>query len=244
MAKIDHDTRLKVEKLIYDTFDAADKSGANTEYYRKILAPMTDDQFYKFMSKRLPFRFQLSTFKNEPQMSDIVQAFRVIDKPLLERVKLPYLYSNSDGEPIESEECMVIYLNVPRMKQMLIKKNNTAIDISNRDKTGSLIGGDKGGRMSDREFQSLAASGLYHTMDEFSGFRADAMKAKQIGYNTIMQKGFVSEEDIPKDKADGLAKNMMNAWLIGCNIMTNLVCVDYATPRTLAERKQKGIERV
>ena len=35
-------------------------------------------------------------------------------------------YTNEDGEPIESEECMVIYIHLKRMKQMLTKKNHTS----------------------------------------------------------------------------------------------------------------------
>jgi hypothetical protein len=244
MAKIDHKTRLQVEKMIYDTFSAVDTTGANTEYWKAKLSPMSDDEFYKFMKRRLPFRYHLTTFKNEPKMGDIIRGFKVIDKPLLEKVNLPYLHKNKDGVPVQTKECMVIYLNVPRMKQMLLKKTNNAIDATHRDMTGMLMNQDKGGKMSDREFQSLASTDLNNTIYEFSGPRADAMKAKQQMNNIISQKGFVSLEDIPKDKEDSLAKNMMNAWLIGSNIMTNLVCTDYETPRTIERRRNRGVERV
>ena len=242
--KYDHKLRLQVEKMIYDTYSAVDKTGANTEYWKEKLSTMSDAEFYKFMKRRLPFRYHLSTFKNEPRMSDILDGFKVIDTPLLEKVNLPYLYRNEDGIPVQSQEAMILYLNVPRMKQMMLKKTSFAIDTSNRNMAGMLMGHDKGGKMSDREFQSLAATDLNNTIYEFSGPRADAMKAKQVMNNVIAQKGFVSIEDVPKDKEDSLAKNMMNAWMIGCNIMTNLVCTDYETPRAIERRKQRGIERV
>lgn len=244
MAEYNHKLRLQVEKMIYDTFDAADVTGANTEYWKKVLSPMTDEQFYKFMKRRLPFRYHLTTFHNEPKMAHIIKAFKVINKPLLEKVKMPYIYVNSEGVPIETKECLVVYINVPRMKQMLIKKNSNAIETTHRNMLGLLTDHDKGGKMSDREFQSLASNDMDATIEEFSGARADAMRAKQIMNNTIAQKGFVSLEDIPKDKDDSSAKNMMNAYLIGCNIMTNLVCTDYETPRTIQNRKNKAVQRI
>ena len=70
--KVDHKKRLEAERMIYATFDAVDKTGANSEYWKKVLSPMSDEQFYKFMQRRLPFRYHLSTFKNEPKMSDIL----------------------------------------------------------------------------------------------------------------------------------------------------------------------------
>lgn len=242
---IDHKKRLEVERMVYATYDAVDPTGANTEYWKSVLAPMSDEQFYKFMKRRLPFRYHISTFKNEPTMSNIIKGLKVINKPLLEPIKVPYFYKNKDGIPAETEEALVGYVNVPRMKQMQIKKSSMAIDTSHRDmKSGILLDKDKGGRMSDREFQSLQGTGLDYTTYEFSGPRADAMEAKQVMNNVIAQKGFVSVKDVPKDRADSLAKNMMNAMLIGCNIMTNLVCTDYETPYTLQQKKLKSVQRV
>ena len=40
--------RQKMEKVIYDTFSALDKTGANTKKYKTLLSNMPDNQFYKF----------------------------------------------------------------------------------------------------------------------------------------------------------------------------------------------------
>ena len=232
--------RKQAEKLIYDTFDALDKTGANTEHYKQLFAEMSDDQFYKFAQRRLPYRMTQELFKIEPTMSDIFEAFKVLDKPLIEKLKLPYLYKNADGVPIESKECLVLYIHLKRMKQMLSKKTNTAMEIANRDmKTGLLLSDDKGGKESDREFETLAIMNLDYTMDEFIGPKADAMRAKSEMYNTISSKGFVSEKDIRLDKDDSLARNMMNVYLLGCNIHSNLIDEDYMTPLTLKNKQQK-----
>lgn len=230
--------REKAEKLIYDVLDAADKTHTNSDYYKKLFATMSDNDFMEFCKRRLPFRFHTQVFKVEPKMYDIVDAFKVLDKPLLERVKLPYVYINEDGEPIESEECMVIYIHLKRMKQMLTKKNHTSINIEKRDmKTGLLTSDDKGGKETDREFESLATMGLEYTMDEFARPKADAMDAMAQMSSEILSKGYVSQEDLNVTKTDSLGKNLLNVYLIGAHLHSNLVDVDYVTPLTAKRYK-------
>lgn len=230
--------REKAEKLIYDVLDTADKTHTNSDYYKKLFATMSDNDFTEFCKRRLPFRFHTQVFKVEPKMSDIIDAFKVLKKPLLERVKLPYVYTNENGEPIESEECMVIYIHLKRMKQMLTKKNHTSINIEKRDmKTGLLTSDDKGGKETDREFESLATMGLDYTMDEFARPKADAMDAMSQMSNTILSKGYVSMEDLNITKTDSLGKNLLNAYLIGAHLHSNLVDIDNITPLTAKRNK-------
>ena len=166
-----------------------------------------------------------------------------LNKPLLEKVKLPYVYVNKKGEPVETMECLVIYIHLKRMKQMLTKKNSTAINIEKRDmKTGLLTGQDKGGKETDREFESLAVMGLDYTMDEFARPKADAMGAMAQMSNIILSKGYVSDKDITVAKDDSLGKNLLNVYLIGAHLHSNLVDIDYMTPYT-AKNKQRQIER-
>ena len=229
--------RQQAEELIYKIYDTVDPSKTNSDYYRKIFATMTDKDFEEFCKRRLPFRFHNSVFKVEPKMYDIIDAFKVLDKPLLEKVKLPYVYKNAKGEPVETQECMVIYIHLKRMKQMLTKKNNTAMNIEDRDmKTGRLIGKDKGGQETDKEFESLATMGLDWTMDEFARPKADAMSAITQMSNAILANGFVSDKDLQIPSDDSLGKNMLNAYLLGAHIASNLVDIDYMTPYTAKNR--------
>ncbi|MBR1987475.1 MAG: hypothetical protein IKA36_00390 [Clostridia bacterium] len=235
--------RLEIETLIFKTFDAVDKTKANSQYYHELFAEMSDAQFEKFLRRRLPFRFHTEIFKNEPQMADIFDGFKVLKKPLIEKVKLPYLYQKEDGKVIESKDCLVLYINIKRLKQMLAKKTNTAIEIAKRDmKTGRLLGEDKGGLESDKEFEGAMALGLENTVIENARIRADAMKAKTQSYNNINVKGEVSWKDIDSEKTDSLAKNTFNVYLIGANIHSNLIDEDYYTPHTL-ERRNKLLSR-
>lgn len=225
--------RQQAEELIYKVMDAADVTGTNSDYYKKLFANMSDDDFMEFCKRRLPFRFHNQVFKVEPKMYEIVEAFKVLNKPLLERVKLPYVYKNAKGEPIESQECMVIYIHLKRMKQMLTKKNHMSMNIEKRDmKTGLLTSDDKGGKETDREFESLATMGLEYTMDEFARPKADAMDAMSQMSNEILTKGYVSSEDIVVKRNDSLGKNLLNAYLIGAHIHSNLIDTDYITPLT------------
>jgi hypothetical protein len=130
------------------------------------------------------------------------------------------------------------------VQQMIVKKNKNAIDIDNRDmKSGRLNGDDKGTGVSDREFESMATLGFYNSMDEFSRFRADAMTAKNAAYNTIRMKGVLSKKDIPVEIDDPLSKQLMNVYMLGAHINSNLINQDYYTMYTL-RNKQKQVSRV
>lgn len=229
--------RKKAEELIYKVFDTVDKTGTNSDYYKQLFATMSDKDFEEFCKRRLPFRFHTKAFNVEPKMYDIIDAFKVLDKPLLEKVKLPYVYINSKGEPIETAECMVIYIHLKRMKQMLSKKNHTSIHTEKRDmKTGLLSGHDKGGKETDREFESLATMGLDYTTKEFARPRADSMNSKSQMSAAILAKGFVTDEDLGQAKDDNIAKNLLNVYLLGAHIYSNLIDIDYMTPLTASKR--------
>ena len=244
MPTISPEKRKECEELIYKTFTAVDPSGANTQYYQQLFSNMSDAEFTRLISGRLPFRYHVAPFNNEPKMPNLFNAFKVLNKPLMEKVKLPYLAKNKNGEPIESKECLVGYLNIKRLKQMLTKKNNTAMEIGKREMklTGRLQGSDKGGLESGKEFEGAMALGLENTTAEYARVKAAAMKAKSEAYNTINIKGEVSFNDIDTEKNDSISKNAMNVYLIGANLHSNLIDFDYMNPHTLSKQHQK-IER-
>ena len=234
--------RQKAEELIYKVLDAADTTGTNSDYYKNLFSTMSDKDFEEFCKRRLPFRFHTKAFAVEPKMYEIIDAFKVLDKPLLEKVKLPYVYEK-DGVPIETQECAVLYIHLKRMKQMLTKKNHTSINTEKRDmKTGLLTGEDKGGKETDREFESLATMGLDYTMDEFARAKADAMNAASQMSSEILNKGYVTDAELNVSKTDSLGKNLLNAYLIGSHIHSNLIDTDYMTPYT-AKNKKQNIKR-
>ena len=235
--------REEVELLLYRTLDAIDPTHTNSDYYRQIFYKMNDNEFYHFFERRLPIRFHYEIFKIEPKMEQIIDAFKILGKPLTEKVNMPHIYKNADGKAVQSQECMVIYLHIKRMQQMVYKKSHVALNIEKRDyKTGMLTAEDKGAKETDREFESLAAYGLDYTMDELSRVRADSMKAAAEMNSIISAKGSVSMNDYNVGKADSIAKNTLNVYLLGCNIMSNLIDINYMTPHT-AKNKHNMISR-
>lgn len=237
--------RKKIEKLVYDVFDAIDKTGSNTTYYKELFKSMNDKQFHEFLSGRLPFRVFHEIFKIEPQPDEILDAFKILGAPLIEEINTPYLYRLPDGTPIKTHEGMVIYVHLKRMVQMINKKNNITFSIGNRDqKTGHLMYEDKGAKVTDREFEILSFLNLENTIQELSGPRADAMEAKAQMYNAIAEKGYVEQKDITYKSEDSLSRNLVNSYLLGAHIYSNLLNKDYMTPATVARKKvniKKGV---
>ena len=199
---------------------------------------MDDKEFLKYISKKFPYRFQTRIFKIEPTFVEIEKAAKVLGVPLMEKVSTPDLYKNKDGVPVSTKEALVVYIHLKKMKQFLTKKNSISTNIASRDnKTGRLVGHDKNGATSDREMESLVVSGMDNTIQELSRARADSPEAKQAMYNTISALGTVSLKDIPESKTDVLSKNMMNVYMLGSHINTNLINIDNMTPQTIANKR-------
>lgn len=232
--------REKAEELIYKVMDTLDPKEYNSSYYKSMFAEMSDSEFLNFCKRNLPFRFHTKPFVVEPKMYDIEAALKVLGVPLLEKVALPYLYVDKSGNPVWSKEAMVIYIHLKKMKQFITKKNSTPTGIDNRDmKTGLLVSFDKGGKTSDREMEALAVMGLDETMKEMSTWRADYMDAKSVAYQTISTLGRISEEDIPLDETDSIAKNTLNAYMVSALLNTNILNNDYMLPKTLKDKQPK-----
>lgn len=235
--------RLECERLIYSIYDTLDPSGKNTEYWKQEFSTMADEQFKKYVTSNFPFFYQTSAF-DEPSIDKCVKALDLLKVPFLESIYMPFKYKDKNGRPMKTKPCMVIYINMKRMKQLLTKKNGMSIYTKTRDmRTGLLTGVDKNGKESDREFESLAISGLYNTMAEFSRPRADSMTDKSIMNNTIKTTGMVSREDLKNDFDDSLSKNLLSTYFIGAQLYTNLVNEEYMTPYTF-RNKHKKIDRI
>lgn len=236
--------RLKAERKIYGTFDILDPSGANTDFWKAKLAKMSDKQFKDYIATDFPFYLQVQVFK-EPDMNMIYKVLDFLGVPAEEEIFMPYKYKDpKTGRPIRSKKCLVLYIPMKRMKQMIIKKNGMSINTDSRDmKTGLLTGDDKNGKESDREMESLAVYGMTATIREFSRARADSMNDKAVMNNIISNLGQVSYADLPNDKTDSLSKNLLNSYFIGAQLKTNLISDDYYLPKTLRERESKQLIR-
>ena len=238
--------RDQVEALVYKTMDGLDKTGQNKEFYKKKFASMNDAQFKKFFSQDFPLKFQTKIFEIDPTMDQIVKTLHILNVPITERLNMPFLYKNSNGEAVETKPVLITYLPLKRMKQMVQKKTGYSVNIAKRDyRTGLLIDVDKNGNSTDREFESMAIYGLDKTMKELSTYRADAMNAKSKFYNEINSKGMVSQTEVDVSNDDSIARNLISSYLLGCHINSNLINLDCYLPRTLKKRNtaQSGLSR-
>lgn len=242
--------RLECERLIYKVMETLDDpkknhgDAPNVQFWIQQFATMNDKEFKEFVCKPMSLFYQTSGLNREPSMIQINRALDILNVPLLEEVYLPYKYKDKNGRPMKTKKCLVLYIHMKRMKQLLTKKNGMSIDAKSRDyRTGLLSGVDKHGRESDREFESLAVSGLTETMKEFSRPRADSMNDKSIMNQQIKSLGQVRLSELPQDKTDSLSKNLLSVYFIGAQINSNLINTDYMTPYTL-KQKQLKISRV
>lgn len=238
--------RKKVEAKIYKVFDIIDKTGENTEYYKKKFAKMSDKEFVEFFKQDFPLKFQTKVFDIDPNVSQIIDALNFLGVPVTEPINMPFLYKNKEGVPVKSHEVLVVYLPLKRLKQMVQKKSGFSTDIAKRDyRTGLLIDTDKNGNSTDREFESVATMNLPYTMREMATYRADAMDAKNKFYSEINATGMVSQKDVPVQTEDSIARNLLSAYLLGCHINSNLINTADYLPRTLKKKnaKQSGLSR-
>ena len=229
--------REEIETLVLSSMDILDKSKTNGDYYRELFSRMSDAQFEKFIAKRFPFKFHYRPSVIEPSMDDIAKVLNYIGVPLMEKVYEPNVYINKDGVPVNTKEALVVYIHHKPVQQFITKKNKWSIDTSNRDmKTGRLVGADKGAVTSDREFESMAVQGMDKTMREFYTIKADSMNAKNLANNIIGSTGMLRLDDVPIDRDDSLSKNLMNVYMIGAHLNSNLLNEGNYTPYTLSRR--------
>ena len=239
--------RLNCERLIYRVMEILDDpkhnhgEAPNVEFWVEQFAKMNDKEFEEFILKPLSLYYQTSGLKREPNMININHALDEIGVPLLEEIYMPYKYKDSNGKPVKSKKALVLYIHMKRMKQLLTKKNGLSIEAKARDaRTGLLTGHDKNGKESDREFESLAISGLTATIKELSRSRADSMQDKSVMTNLIKTTGQVRLEDLPNDPTDSLSRNLLSTYMIGAGLVSNLVSPDsYMTPYTLKNKRMK-----
>lgn len=229
--------REEIETLVLSSMKVLDKSGTNTEYYKDLFARMSDNQFSNFIAKQFPFKFHYKPSVVEPSMDDVTKALKYIGVPLIEKITEPSVYINKDGVPVNTKECLVVYIHHKPVQQFITKKNKWSMDTTNRDmRTGRLVGADKGAVTSDREFESMAVQSMDKTMREFYTIKADAMAAKNLANNIIGTTGMLRLDDIPIDKNDSLSKNLMSVYMIGAHLNSNIMNEGNYTQYTLNTR--------
>lgn len=232
--------RKEVEEMVYKVMDLLDPTKQNSQFYKAKFAKMNDKQFMNFFSQDFPLKFQTRLFEIEPSMKQISDTLDFIHVPMIEQMNLPFEYRAKDGTPVKSDDALILYVPIRKVKQFLSKKNSMSTNISNRDmKSGLLQTVDKNGNTSDREMESLAVMGLDASMKELATYRADSMNAKDEFYSMINTTGMVRQSDVDVETSDSLARNELNVYLLGAGLNSNLINEGNYLRHTLTSRGRK-----
>lgn len=236
--------RKKIEDMVYGATSRMDKTGLNTDKYKKFFANMNDEQFSKWADKFLEdpernFYMEFLPFKNEPKLQDLADAGKFLNCPLDE-----YIYYRQDGNkdnPIRSPyKVPVGWMPLRRLQQMLFKKNSYNLNIDGRNpKTNQLNSTSKVARITDAENFCLSTYKADYALQEFFGPRADDSVEKLEMYKEISQQGYTQLQNYTNDVKNKQTLNTVDVFFMGAGIMTDLVTNDLELIRTKEERKRK-----
>lgn len=230
-----------IESLVYDTFDALDPTGTNTERYRALFSGMNDKEFEKFMKDFLKdekenFTMDIIEFENDLKMDNCEKAAKVLGIPLYEYIYMPHLTMDKSNVVVSKEKCLVGYINVKRTQQLVHKKNG--ISVSNEKKsamTGQVTNKDKNARDSDIEASMLVALGADKILQELHGPRADDPVMKQQMNQSIATKGYVLLDELDNIPTNKVTLNTVNTYLLGMMLKSDLISPTYILPKTSVE---------
>lgn len=233
--------RQYIEKLIYDTFDAIDPSGSNTNKYKELFSAMNDKEFEKYMKDFLNnpeenFALDIVEFEHDIKMEYCEKAAKVIDIPLMEYVYMPHLTMDKKNVVVSKEKCLVGYINCKRTQQLLHKKNGLSISNEKRSAiTGQVTNKDKNARDSDIEASMLVSLGADAILQELHGPRADDMVMKQQMNRSISTKGYVMLEELENLPTNKVTLNTVNTFLLSMGLKSDLITDTYILPKTSEE---------
>lgn len=233
--------RSKMEKLIYDTFDALDPTGSNTKKYKDKFSEMSDSQFDSFFKQFFanPKEFlilDIVEYERTLSFDKIEKAAKVLDIPLFEDLYMPHITMDKNNVVCTKYPVAVGYLPIKRPQQILHKKNGLSINTEKRSAlTGQVTSEDKNGRQSDAENTMMVALGADKILEEMNGPRSDDMTMKSQMNVQIANNGYVHLSDLNSDPANKTTLNTVNVYLIGMGLKTDLVTPGLMFKNTIRE---------
>ena len=231
--------RAKMEKLIYDFFNAFDKSGTNTKKYKEIFQPMSNQQFESYFKAFFSdddayLILDIVDYEHTIDMEDIERAAKVINVPLFEDVYMPHITMDKSKVICTKEPVPVGYINIKRTQQTVSKKNGISTNIDSRSAiTGQVTGGDKNGRESDLENTMLISLGLTNTLRELNGPRADDIHMKEQMLRDISLNGYSTMANLEDDVLNKTTLNTTSVYFLGMGLNTDLVTKGLMLPSEL-----------
>lgn len=231
--------RADIEKIIYDTFDALDPTGTNSDKYRNLFSSMTDKEFDSFMREFISnpnenFILDIVEFERTVDMNKCEKAAKVLNIPLYEYVYMPHLTGDRKNPVSTSQRCLVGYINVKRTQQLLFKKNGLSPTAARRSAiTGQVVDDDKNARDSDIEAAMLVSLGAKEILKELHGPRADDDVMKNQMLNDINTKGFVSLDELDSNPTNKTSLMSLATYLTSAGIHSDLIGDTYILPKSV-----------
>lgn len=240
--------RKKVEQLLLSTMMALDPTGYNVSIWKEKFKSMSDNQFSAFMkdleNDKEMIRYEYHEFgEDAPTLDHAIDASKVIGFDLYQYCYLPHITEDNSVVMRTETKCLVGWINLKPVQQFVEKKNGSSTSINIRDpKTGQVTSTDKNAGSSDMEASMVMAMmdhpGESAILKELHGFRSDDFTAKSEAYQSIQDKGYVSLDEITTTDSTGkLTLNLVNTYLLGCMIKSDLVTPDYILPSSLVKKK-------
>ena len=233
--------RKQMETLIFDFFNAIDKSKSNTKFYHDLLDPMSDAQFktyFKqlFADEKAYLVLNIVDFEHSVVIQDIERAAKVLHIPLFENVYMPHITMDKNKVVRTQIPVPVGYVHVKRTQQTVAKKNGISTTVDTRSAlTGQVTGADKNGRESDIENIMLVQLGMKATLKELNGPRSDDLVMKREMLSEIAEKGYVTLDELTDDVDNKTTLNTANVYLLGMGINSDLVTKGLMLKNTLKE---------
>ena len=233
--------REAIEKVIYDTFDALDPTGKNTEKYKEMFAAMSNAKFESFIKEFLKdekenFSLDITEYENDIKMEYCEKAAKVLGIPLMETVYMPHLTMDKSNVISTKEKCLVGYFNVKRTQQFLQKKNGISTSNEKRSPiTGQVVNKDKNARDSDIEAFMLVALGADKILQELHGPRSDDMVMKDEMEKSISTKGYVMLDDLTNMPTNKVTLTSVATYLWGMGLWNDLLGPTYILPKVSEE---------
>lgn len=232
--------RSEVENRIYGFFDIMDKTGKNTKRYKDLFSTMNNAKFEKWVNDFLNdedehFSLSVMPYDNEPSMTDIKEACEYVG---FERHKFVY-YPEKDGSISRTPKAVPVgFMHLKRLQQVLSKKNAMSFDAGSRNaKTNQVAHDSKIARNSDVESYALTTMGADKTLKELLGARADNSRAKADMLRQISVDGFARQRDMGSEVGKKATLNMLDVFLLGAGIKSDLITKGDVLPQTLSKNK-------
>ena len=221
--------RKKTMEMLCSALDKIDPTGDNSKKYKNKFNKMSDKEFDSYMKKFLSdpnkyFYLEVIDYERPLKMVNIEACAKHLNIPLYEKVCVPYTNMDLENAVVLPEPVAVGYIHLKTMVQMLLKKNSTAFDISQRNaKTNQVTGDSKTSRTTDVESYSMISIQAKNALKELLGARADDQRAKNEMYNEIASNGYVSLENLESRPEDKVALSTLDAYFALMGFKTNLI---------------------